>query len=178
MALTEWRNLTLAVHERAKPANLTLAAELAGLLKTPTEDLHKISRDEMRRRVRQSLAAAPGDLLTALELTTHLIWSPDAGAKFITPRPPKGDQAPMWSARLDPNTPTAVRAIWSPDLYLADIIAAPEDNATPPPLNRQVSRPDNFRLSLKALLAFSTSRTLASIRPSPRVRISGRLGSI
>ncbi|MCP4183292.1 MAG: hypothetical protein GY761_08230, partial [Hyphomicrobiales bacterium] len=128
--ITDWTDLALVVHERALPRDATLEQQLKVVGIT-----EKTDRDEARSLVSKSLTE-PTRWQSALEPVTGLIFSPDASAKFLTPRrPPKGSSAVIWRADLVKNSNTAVRALYArglDDRFLNNLKPIDEDKGKLP----------------------------------------------
>lgn len=106
--ITDWEDLTLAVHARALPADATLEQQLRAIQLDP-----QATRTDARHAIFTSLTSQPSADQTSLEPVTGLVVSPDASAKFVTPRtrPSAASAIPLWSARLRLDKNSAVRAL-------------------------------------------------------------------
>jgi len=112
-SLTDWRDLSLAVSERALPRNAGLEQQLAAVKITP-----EMSRIKAREKIRDSITQDWGDGsslrddLTSIEAMYRLIVSPDKDARFDTPRlAPDRGWPRVWMADLRQNAGVAVRAL-------------------------------------------------------------------
>jgi hypothetical protein len=109
--LTEWRELSMAVNQRAAPRNTTLQKQL--------ESLHpKIVPGTLRSEALTAVfdqMKPPSEQETAIEPIYRMILSPDSNAKWTVPAPllDDGCTAEVWAARLANPNETAVRAIWA-----------------------------------------------------------------
>ncbi|WP_315783336.1 MULTISPECIES: hypothetical protein [unclassified Bradyrhizobium] len=112
--LTEWSHLATVVNKRALPRDATLADQL---------DLVGINRLTSRTDAKEMIIAntePPGPEETAIEPVYRMIISPDAKARWTTPRRLPTPAAPsMWSAELANPKSTAVRVLWSRDMDLS-----------------------------------------------------------
>jgi hypothetical protein len=109
--LTDWANLAHSVNERARERDDSGVAALEAVGITP-----KMTWQDAMAAVAESIAP-PRPWQTALELSTRLTFSPGPKARWRTPRgTPDPARAPLWHARLDPETSDSVRAIWSDEL--------------------------------------------------------------
>ncbi|MDB5790022.1 MAG: hypothetical protein JWQ80_46 [Massilia sp.] len=106
--ITDWEELTLAVHARALPADAPLEQQLRAIQLDP-----QATRTDARHAIFASLTSQPSADQTALEAVTGLVVSPDGSAKFATPRtrPAAGGAVTMWTARLRLGKNSAVRAL-------------------------------------------------------------------
>ena len=106
--ITDWEELTLAVHARALPADATLEQQLRAIQLDP-----QATRTDARHAIFASLTSQPSADQTALEPVTGLVVSPDGSAKFATPRtrPAAASAVTLWSARLRLGKNSAVRAL-------------------------------------------------------------------
>lgn len=106
--ITDWEELTLAVNARALPANATLEQQLGAIHLDP-----QAKRTDAQHAIFSSLSSRPSADETALEPVTGLVVSPDASARFATPRTPPSmtGAVPLWSARLRLGKNSAVRAL-------------------------------------------------------------------
>lgn len=167
-ALTDWRQLELAVSGRAV-GDLPLDDQLARLgIGTHT------GLTDAQELVRRSLHV-PSAGETALELVTGLIFSPDNSARFRTPRRAPDDASAVWTAQLELSplatrtTPvpaqTRVRAIWATGLDPQTLIPSPapvkpkDDPADP--FNTSLSPDDRIQLvMLSSALGLGALRAL------------------
>jgi hypothetical protein len=112
--LTNWSDLATVVNKRALPRDATLTDQL---------DLVGINRLTSRTDAKEMIIAntePPGPEETAIEPVYRMIISPDAKARWTTPRRLPTPAAPvMWSAELANPQSTAVRVLWSRDMDLS-----------------------------------------------------------
>ncbi|MGL4316893.1 MAG: hypothetical protein ACRCTL_09830 [Pseudomonas sp.] len=169
-ALTDWRQLELAVSGRAV-GDLPLDDQLARLgIGTHT------GITDAQALVRRSLHV-PSASETALELVTGLIFSPDNSARFRTPRRTPDDASAVWTAQLE-LSPLAtrtipvpaqarVRAIWATGLDPQTLIPSPE------PVKPKEDPADPFNTSLSPddriqLVMLSSAFGLGALRALTR----------
>lgn len=107
-SITDWHDLTLAVHERALPQEPPLLDQLSASGLT-----QNTSRANAKRQILTRLTSSPGADQTSIEAVTGLIVSPDRYAKFVTPRnaPLAGEASELWSARMELPEKSTVRAL-------------------------------------------------------------------
>lgn len=125
--LTDWSDLATVVNKRALPRDATLTDQL---------DVVGINRLTSRTDAKEMIIAntePPGPEETAIEPVYRLIMSPDANARWTTPRRLPTPASPaMWSAELANPKSTAVRVLWSRDMDLS-FLEAGGDKLDPPP---------------------------------------------
>lgn len=107
-SITDWKELSLAVHQRALPRVSTLDQQIAAMGLT-----RRTGRTEARHILFAELTRPPSLEVTALEPVTGLVISPDASARFDTSTrvPARGERAPLWRARLRLTDGGAARVI-------------------------------------------------------------------
>ncbi|TAI67135.1 hypothetical protein CWO89_04685, partial [Bradyrhizobium sp. Leo170] len=125
--LTDWSELATVVNKRALPRDATLTDQL---------DLVGINRLTTRTDAKEMIIAntePPGPEETAIEPVYRMIISPDAKAKWTTPRHLPTPAVPViWAAELANPKSTAVRVLWSRDMDLS-FLNAGGDQLDPPP---------------------------------------------
>lgn len=140
--LTDWSDLATVVNKRALPRNATLEDQLGVVGINPLT-----SRSDAKEMIVAN-TEAPGPEETAIEPIYRLLMSPDAAAKWATPREAPQSRAPiMWSAELANPKATAMRVLWSRDMDLGFLEQSGDDLRVPPPAFKSLPQ-DKFRASL------------------------------